>query len=332
MVPIKIFGLNSTREYAKRVAHHIGMELTEHEEKLFDDGESYLKPVAGKAGNVRGHNVFVIQSLYGDEQESVSDKFMKLTIMCNALQMANARTITVVLPYLGWARQDRKTVSRAPITTKLVANLLQAAGATHALFIDTHNLAAEQNAFSIPIDNLETKNLFAQWCSEKLKNTDKVRVLSPDSGALGRVTRFRNALSHYLKENDIEICLFDKIRENDRVTGGRIIGDVENAEVIVPDDIISTGSTMGKACRAVTEYGGNVFAVCATHGLFCGNANDVFDELQTNILISDTIPPFRLNVINRTKVKVVDTTKMVADAIMRIHSGTGSISELLELH
>jgi ribose-phosphate pyrophosphokinase len=374
--PFKIFGLNGSETYAKHVAGHLGRELTPHIEKAFEDGELYVKPTSEKEGNVRGHNVFVIQSLYSDDLsaeitrlnqlafdfsaicldvdaacakvlnefvkyikdqagETVSDKFMKLCIMCGALHDASAHEVTVIIPHLAWARQDRKTESRAPITTKYVAQILESVGVGGALFIDVHNLAAEQNAFRIPIDNLETKNLHAKWCADELTKmgSTKIRVLTPDSGGLSRAVRFRNALAKILKkeyEDDIEICIFDKVREKGKVIGGRIIGDVEDADVIAYDDMISTGGTMKRACQCTVDSGGRLFAICAAHGLFCGKANDVMADFDTRLVVADTMEPFRLTEANRCKVHVIDTTKMVADAIMRIHSGTGSISDLLE--
>lgn len=335
--PFKIFGLDGSKGYAEDVAEQLGIKVTPHEEKTFDDGEPFAKSIDGQPGNVRGHNVFVIQSLYSDSKESVCDKFMKLCIMCGSLKDASAHEVTAVIPHLAWARQDRKTESRAPITTKYVARMLEACGIDRALFIDVHNLAAEQNAFTVPIDNLEAKNLFADYCAEQLMargKTTNIKVLSPDSGGLNRCERFRNALLKALnklgaKLDDIEIVIFDKRRVKGEVKGGRIVGDVKDAEVIALDDMISTATTMKKACSTVIQEKGRIFAICATHGLFCGAANDVLDGFDTNIIVADTVQPFRLNDANRKKVHLVSTSHLVADAIRRIHSGTGSLSELL---
>jgi ribose-phosphate pyrophosphokinase len=339
--PIKIFGLKATQEYASKVAAHLNLPLSPTTEKYHDDGEPYVKSGPehsdSSAGNVRGHDVFVIQSLFSDEHESISDKMMKLCIFCGSLKDASSHEVIPIIPHLGWARQDRKTESRAPIATKYVARMLEAVGISRVLLFDAHNLSAEQNAFNVPIDNLEAKNSIADWCVSHLiseNRTRKLRVLSPDSGALGRCERFRNALLRRLRDtgvmlDDIEIVIFDKLRIKGQVRGGRIIGDVEDADVIAFDDMISTGSTMEKAARAVEEHGGRIWAICATHGLFCGKANEVFEKLNTRIVVSDTIRPFRLSEENKQKLHIVDTTKMVADAVRRIHSGTGSISELL---
>jgi ribose-phosphate pyrophosphokinase len=340
--PFKIFGLNSSNCFAKQVTDHLGIELTPHEELNFPDGENFAKSSDGAVGNVRGHNVFVIQSLYSDDHESVSDKFVKLCWMIGSLKDASAHEVTAVIPHLAWARQDRKTASREPITTKYVARMLEAVGMDRALLIDVHNLAAEQNAFSRPIDNLEAKNLQAEWCAEQLQDVEKIAVLTPDSGGLHRARRFRGALVDYLKKlgkpakNTIECVIYDKTRmkkqTNSGLTGfegGRIIGDVEGAHVVAVDDMISTGGTMKNACLAVEPAGGQLTAVIATHGLFCGDANDKMDQLDTKIVVCDTVDPWRLSERNRKKVVKLSTAKMVADAIERIHYGTGSISELL---
>jgi ribose-phosphate pyrophosphokinase len=343
--PFKLFGLNSTRDYAVKVSEHLGISLTPHTEKLFEDGECYLKsgpevekgPLDGKIGNVRGHTVFVIQSLYTDQNESVADKFVKLCIFLGSLRDASAHEIIPIITHLGWDRQDRKSQSREPITTKYIAMKLEAMGISRALLFDVHNLAAEQNAFRVPVDILEAKNLFADWFAKRLIAENKarsVKVMTPDSGGLSRCTRFRNALLKRLntlgaKLDDIEIVIFDKLRIEGKVRGGRIVGSVEDSDVIVYDDVIATASTMKKACKAVEENKGRLYALCATHGHFCGKANDFLDELDTKIVVADTIQPWRLNDRNKSKLHAVDTTKMVAEAIMRIHSGSGSISELL---
>lgn len=331
--PFKIFGLDGSKGYAIDVAGHLGMSIADHEEKIFDDGE----PFAKSNDNVRGHRVFVIQSLYGDSEETVCDKFIKLSIMCGSLKDASAHEVVVVIPHLAWARQDRKTESRSPITTKYIAKMLEACGIDRALFIDVHNLAAEQNAFTVPIDNLEAKNLFATYCAKELVNagiTKDIKVLTPDSGGLGRAGRFRLSLLKEINKlgvslDDIEVVIFDKVRVKNQVVGGRIIGNVANAHVIAYDDMISTAGTMKKACSTVLKEHGQIFGICATHGLFCGEANDALDGLDTRIIVTDTVEPWRLNDGNRKKVHMVKTSHLVADAIRRIHSGTGSLSELL---
>jgi len=338
--PMKLFGLKGSEEYAKEVADALSIKLSTHEERVFDDGEPYLKSSDGKHGNVRGHNCFVIQSLYGDDELTVSERFTRLLIFIGSLKQASANEVIPVIPHLGWARQDRKTASRAPVTTKIIAKALQDAGGDRFLFFDVHNKSAIENAFDVPIDNLEAKPLHADWCAKKLDGAEKIVVMSPDAGGLGRAERFRTALHRRLPKSNIGLAVFDKLRDSTTgearsATGGKsvgnIIGDVQDALVIMLDDMISTCGTMIKACRAVPEFGGKVYAICVTHGLFVGKANERLTELadDTKIVIADTIPPFRVNKENRKRVRVVKTTDMVAEAISKINSGTGSISELI---
>jgi len=339
--PMKLFGLKGSENYTKEVADALRIEVSSHEERVFDDGEAYLKSSDGKEGNVRGHNCFVIQSLYGDDKLSVSERFTRLLIFIGSLKQASANEVIPIIPHLGWARQDRKTSSRAPVTTKIIAKALQNAGGDRFLFFDVHNKSAIENAFDVPIDNLEAKPLHADWCARRLHGVKKIVVMSPDAGGLGRAQRFRAALLKRLPKANIGLAVFDKLRDSETgetrsATGGKksvgnVIGDVQDAAVIMLDDMLSTCGTMIKACRAVPEFGGKVFAVCVTHGLFVGPANDRLNELpeDTKVVIADTVPPFRVNRDNRKRIRVVKTTDMVAEAISKINSGTGSISELI---
>jgi ribose-phosphate pyrophosphokinase len=321
----RLFALDSCVDYGNEVAKCLGVSLSSHVEKNFEDGETYLR----SNENVRGSDVYVISSLYGDESESVNEKLIKLLFFIGSLRDASAYKITAIILSFAYARQDRKVESRAPISSKYVAGLLQAMSCSHVLTLDVHNLAVLQNSFGLgcPVDNLECKNLHADWCAKNLGGK-KLVVLSPDAGGHQRAERFRTALYKRVK-SDIGIAILDKLRINGEVHGGRIVGDVDGADVIIYDDIISTGSTISKACEAVKNHGGRVAAVCATHGLFVGNANKHLEKISGNIVVSDSIRPFRLNATNTDKLAVVSTSSMVAEAIWRIHSGIGSISELL---
>lgn len=336
--PIKLFGLSSSSHYASQVAGHLGVPLVPHTEQVFDDGEYYIKSADGPLGNVRGHDLFVIQSIYADLEESVNDKFMKLALFCGSLRQAGAHSITAVIPYMAYARQDQKDRSRAPVATKILARILESVGVERFLFMDVHNIAAHQNAFSMlsNMDNLECKNLHAKWCAEQLQDrTRKVAVLTPDIGGLKRAEKFRKTLAHFFGVSDYEItlCIYDKLRDphTGRVHGGRIIGDLSGRLVIAVDDMIATGGTMAQACGFIPDYGGELFAVCVTHGLFAGQANEHLAKIDARIVVADTVSPFRLNEENRRKLHIINTSRMMAAAIRRIHSGTGSISALLEV-
>jgi len=330
---LRVFGLENSREYTKSIVEHLGVQMTPLEEKYFEDGECYIQSSADSYGNVRGCDVFVVQSIYTDEKESIADNFQKLLIFIGSLKDASAARITAVIPYFGYMRQDRKTQSRAPITTKYIAQMLEAVGCDRVLTLDVHNLAACQNAFkNCGFDHLEARSVLAEYCAENIE-ADKIAVLSPDAGGYLRAHFFRNKLAELLKK-DIGIVQLDKIRSKGKIIPlnkrTRIIGDVEGTTVIPYDDMISSGGTLEVAVDAVHEAGGTVWGLCASHGLFVGAANTKMANPNIErIVICDTVKPFRLSEENSKKLNIVETTHLFAEAIRRIHVGNGSISELL---
>lgn len=336
---LRVFGLGGSEDFAADVANKLDITLSPHVERRFDDGEIYVR----SEENVRGCDVFVISSLYSDEKLSAGEKLTTLSFFIGSLTDASAGRVTVVSPYLAYARQDRKTESRAPITTKYVAKMLEAQGCSRLLTMDVHNLSSFQNAFRIPTDNLEAKLLFvdyltgidkrgnavAQRFPTALPKPEEIVVLSPDSGGMSRARKFREGLEKRLKAtNKISLAYFDKERlTGSEVRGDKIVGDVKGKHVIVLDDMISSGSTIHIATDAVTAYGGKIHAVCASHGLFIGKANDYLSNLP--VLVTDTIRPFRSDP-TRMHLHQVSTTALFASAVRRTHEDGGSISQLLE--
>jgi ribose-phosphate pyrophosphokinase len=350
MKSLIIFGINGATEYTKSVGHHIDLHISEHTEQQFSDGENYIKSNV----NVRGSDIYIISDLYSDNELSINDKFMNLILFIGSLKDASATRVTAIIKYLGYFRQDRKTESRAPITTKYLARVFESVGLDRLLTIDVHNLAAFQNSFRIPADNLDPIRLFTDYLcggtgydgmpiadclpdalTTSLDNSDLV-VMSPDIGGMPRCGQIQTALSKRLGI-EIPLAIFDKRRvkkENSTVSellGGRIIGNVENKRVIIYDDMISTGSTIVKAAKAVVQAGGKVFAVCATHGLFIGNADENLSDID-RIIVSDTVPSWRLDPIKwKNKLFIVKTSRLVAQSIRRTHEEGGSISDLLKV-
>lgn len=323
---LKIFGLSSSKKFAKEVADYLDVELSEHVESNFQDKESYCRSIV----NVRGCDVYVIQSLYTNNDETINDKFAKLLFFIGSLRDASASKVTVVIPYLGYSRQDRKTESRAPVTTKYLAMLFESLGINRLLTMDVHNLSAFQNSFRIPTDHLEAKNLLADYAVKQIAVNEYTNLvtLSPDSGAAGRTKRFRTSLSKKVGQ-EVGMAYLDKTRVGDEVKVSAVIGEVKNKNVIVVDDLISSGSTLVECKKAVEAAGGNLFMSCATHGLFVGNINEHIPYLG-NIVITDTILPCRVNNDNMKNVHMISTSKIFAQAIKRIHDQGGSISELLK--
>lgn len=345
----RLFGLDGSRQFAQRVARYLDVPLSRHIEKYFADKEPYVR----SDENVRGCDVYVISSLYSGQEQSAGEKLAKTLFFLGSLRDASARRITLVTPYLPFARQDRKTESRAPISIKYFAQCIEAVGADRVLTMDVHNLSAFQNAFRIPTDTLESKNLIADFLcgvdagqgvegepqtvephipDPLINDPQNLVILAPDSGGMGRAKRFRNALEKRLNVgNQIDVVYLDKERiSGNDVIASKIVGDVEGKRVIILDDLISSGSTISVATRAAEKYGGEVWAACATHGLFVGRATENLKGVK-RLVIADTIQPFRLDPQTwRDRLFLIPTAMMFAQAIRRTHEEGGSISDLLK--
>jgi ribose-phosphate pyrophosphokinase len=308
----KIFTGNSNIFLAKSIVGYLGMNLGEILSTRFPDGEIYVRCLE----SVRGKEVFVIQSTY-----SPSDNLMELLIMIDALKRASARSICAVVPFFGYARQDRKTKSREPISAKLVANLITVAGATRVISVDLH-AGQIQGFFDIPLDNLTAVLLLGSYFKDKeLKNPV---IVAPDVGAVPRATQFSKEIQHSTQ------AIFVKRRLSpDEVETSRLIGEVKDKTVILVDDAIHTGGTMINAAEEVLRKGAIEVYVGATHGVF---ALDSLEKLEKSpikeIVVTDTMP-----VSQRTnlpsKVKVLSVAPLIGEAIKRIvfHE---SVSELFE--
>jgi len=319
-----LFALNASRIFAERITHHLGIALAEHEERGFEDGEHKSRPRV----NVRGKDVFVIQSLYGDPQQSVNDKLCRLLFFLGALRDASASRVTAVVPYLCYARKDQKSQPRDPVTTRYVATLFEAVGTDRILTMDVHNLAAYQNAFRCRTDHLEAALLFVEHFAALLA-ADEIAVLSPDAGGVKRAEKFRVALSRRLGRA-IAGGFMEKYRALGVVSGDTLIGDVKNSSVIIIDDLISSGTTIARAAAACRAAGAKRVYAAASHGLFAGDANAILRAAAIDrIAVTDTVPPLRLDAtLVQEKLTVLDSTRLFAAAIERIHAG-GSIVELL---
>jgi ribose-phosphate pyrophosphokinase len=343
-VKLKLFALNSSGDFGRAVADHLGVPLNHLEEEYFEDRECYAAPRPGIKENVRGCDVFVISSMYSDEQETINDKILKVLILCGALHDASAARITVVSPYWPYARQDRKTSSRAPITTKYLARVFQSVWVDRILSIDVHSPTAVQNAFHVPIDLLEANHLFAEALSRTIHQPGidprALCVMSPDSSGLNRARKFRKVLGQLLGM-EISMACVDKVHEGKSITGHGVMGDVAGKHVVIYDDMISGGSTVLEATQSCfprdpagapqkDRWAKSVFAAVAAHGLFVGESNTkLADPRIERVLVTDSIRPFRVKSNElKSKLQIISTTKLFAEAIRRIHDNE-SISDLL---
>lgn len=302
---IKIFTANSNPKVAEEIARELGKPLGQSEVVTFSDGEISVSIKE----SVRGSDVFVVQST----STPVNDNMMELLIMIDAFKRASAGRITAVIPYMGYARQDRKAKARDPISAKLVADLLTVAGADRVLSMDLH-CAQIQGFFNIPVDHLLGVPILVPYFIEKFKNIrDNTVVVSPD---LGSVTRARNFAARF----DAPLAIVDKRRQKANVCEVmNIIGDVKDKDVILVDDMIDTAGTLCNAAKAIMEKGGaKSVTACATHGVLSGPAiQRIQDSVIKEVVLLDTIALPEEKRID--KITVLPVAPVFAQAIQRIY-------------
>ncbi|MGO4929164.1 ribose-phosphate diphosphokinase [Fundicoccus sp. Sow4_D5] len=308
---LKIFSLRSNEPLAEKIAAAIGLDLGEIEISHFSDGEIKVNIEE----SIRGDHVYIIQST----SFPVSDNLMELLITIDALRRASAKTINVVMPYYGYARQDRKAQSREPITAKLVANMLQMAGATRMVTLDLHAVQI-QGFFDIPVDHLMGAPLLANYFLDNGLHGDDVVVVSPDHGG---VTRARK-LAEFLKS---PIAIIDKRRPKANVAEVmNIVGEVSGKTCVLIDDMIDTAGTITLAVKALKEKGAKAVFACCTHPVLSGPAIDrLRDSEIEKIIVTDSIllPEDRL----LPNMEIVSVSQLIGEAIKRIHENR-SVSPL----
>lgn len=321
-----LFALASSREFGENLGRALGAPLAAHEEREFEDGEHKARPLVG----VRGKDVFVVQSLHGDGEQSVNDKLCRLLFFLSTLADASAARITAVVPYLCYARKDRRTQPRDPVTTRYVARLFEAAGADRVLTIDVHNAAAFENAFRCPTEHLEATRLFVDHFARRLAD-EEIVVVSPDAGGVKRAERFRQALAATLGR-PVATAFVEKHRSHGVLSGEAVVGEVGGRTVIIIDDLISTGGTMVRAASACLKLGATRVFAAATHGAFAAGAEaKLADPALAGIVVTDTVAPFRLGPGPLAdKLTVIATDRLFADAVRAIHND-GSINDLLRI-
>ena len=302
---IKVFTGNANPKLAEDICKLMGTKLGESEVKSFADGEVSVSLYE----TVRGSDVFVVQSTC----KPVNDNLMELLIMIDALKRASAGRITAVIPYFGYARQDRKAKARDPISAKLVANMITAAGADRVLTMDLH-AAQIQGFFDIPVDNLLGNPVFVDYYAKKFGDTcEDMVVVSPDVGSVARARTFAQKLH-------MNLAIVDKRRQKaNHCEVMNVIGDVEGKDCILFDDMIDTAGSICNAAKAIVEVGGakNVYA-CASHGVLSGPA---LERLQSSVIkevaLLNTIPEAMGEGCD--KIKYLSVAPMFAEAIERIY-------------
>jgi ribose-phosphate pyrophosphokinase len=314
--PLSLFGLTKSHDLAQRVAGRLEIALAAHEERGFEDGEHKTRPLQ----DVRGHDVFVLDSLYGDDEESGNDKLCRLLFFCGALKDAGAAHVTALTPYLCYARKDRRTKLNDPIITRYVAAMFEAVGIDRAIVSEVHNIAAFENAFRCPTWHIESAPLFAQHFAPLLRNESVVTV-SPDAGGAKRAEQFRRALEH-LTRKDVGSAYMEKFRSSGVVSGALLAGEVRGKVAVIIDDLISTGGTLVRAADACKAAGAKRVFAAATHGLFIGGARELFiAPALDGIVVTDTVPPFRVAPEAARHLTVLDASESIAQTISMFHDG-----------
>lgn len=320
-----LFALDATRELGGEIAAVLGLPLAPHEERSFEDGEHKARPLE----NVRGRDIYVVQSLYGDPAQSVNDKLVHLLFFLGALKDAAAARVTAVVPYLCYARKDRRSKPRDPLSSRYVASLLQAVGTDAFITLDVHNLAAYENAFRIQADHLEAKKLFVEHFAPLMTDAP-VAVVSPDVGGVKRADAFRESLERRL-QRPVGRGFMEKRRSEGVVSGDMLVAEVAGRDVIIIDDLVSSGTTLRRAVAACQSQGARRIYAAATHGLFVGKAGELLaDPNLKSLVVTDSVPPFRLDpALVKQKLCVLSCVPYFAEAIRRLHAG-GSLVELLQ--
>ncbi|MHB1278960.1 MAG: ribose-phosphate pyrophosphokinase [Bacteroidia bacterium] len=307
--PVKIFSGTNSLYIATKIAEHFGQELGDVSLSRFSDGELHANYIE----SVRGCDVFLVQST-----NAPSDNLMELLLMIDAAKRASAHYITAVIPYYGLARQDRKDKPRVAIGAKMVADILMAVGAHRVMTMDLH-AAQIQGFFDIPVDHLDASVIFIPYIMNlKLEN---LTIAAPDMGGTPRARYFSNMLNC-----DLVVCNKERKKANE-IAGMTVIGDVDGANVIIVDDLVDTGGTLGLAAKMMKERGARSVRAFCTHGVLSGNAfenieNSALDEL----VICDTIPLKK----ESGKIRVLSTAPLFADAIRNVVE-YGSISNLFKI-
>ena len=311
---IKLIAGNSNPALANGIAKRLGVKLADALVKPFADGELSVSIYE----TVRGADVYIIQSTC----KPVNDNLMELLILIDACRRASAWRITAVVPYFGYARQDRKAKARDPISAKLVANLITEAGADRLLTMDLH-ASQIQGFFDIPVDNLLAGRLLSDFYAEHFgRNNANFVVVSPDVGSVSRARNFAHSLG-------MNLAIVDKRREEaNKSEVMNIIGDVKGKNVILFDDMVDTAGSLCGAAKALKEIGGaNDIYACATHGVLSSPAIERIEESYIKILrLVDTIP-YPANAPKSDKVQYISADEMLAESINRIHDEV-SISPL----
>ncbi|WP_404404588.1 ribose-phosphate diphosphokinase [Pelagibacterium halotolerans] len=314
---MRIFALQGTHKLGMAVVEAMGATLDPHEERMFEDGEHKARPLV----TVRSDDVYVIHSLAGDTRQSANDKLMQLLFFLAACRENGAERVTAVVPYLAYARKDRQTKQRDPVTTRYVAQLFEAMGTDTVVAFDVHNLAAFQNAFRCHTVHIEPMGLFAADIVERTKGSE-IAVVAPDAGAVKRAQMLKEALEK-ATGTPASLGFMEKHRSAGVVSGDLFTGDVANKDVIIADDMISSGGTILRAALACKDRGARTVHAYATHGVFSPQINALLEnDAVASVTVTDSVDR---TVANGAKIRTLSCASLLARKIRHLNSAANPI-------
>lgn len=279
-----LFAPNASSEVAARVAAALGIAVSASEEREFDGGEHKMRPLV----EVLNEDIYVVQSVCGDAAASANDKLCRLLFFAGALKDAGARRVTAITPYLAYARKDRRTQLLDPVTTRYVAAVMEAVGIDRVVTLEIHNEAAFDNAFRCHTVRLEAADVLAEEIAKEARDQPVV-VMSPDIGGVKRAQRLRECLERLLSRG-AELAFMEKRRAKGVVSGETVVGDLADRFVVIYDDMIASGSTILRACRAAHKAGARTVLVAAAHAVFLPAAAELFESQAANhVLVTDSV-------------------------------------------
>ena len=321
-----IFAPRTAHPFAERVATALGVELAPLEEREYEGGEHKTRPLV----SVRGRDVYVVQLLSGDGVASANDRLCRALFLIAALKDAGASRVTACLPYLAYARKDRRNKERDPVNSRYVAQLLEAVRVDHVIAMDVHNVAAFENAFRCSVDLLEAAPLLADRIVADLSG-GPLTIVSPDIGGAKRAQRVQD-LVMARGSRDVALAVFEKRRESGVVSGELLVGPVAGRHVVIVDDLIGAGTTVLRATRACRAAGALSVTAFATHGVFAPGAERLLGaDGPDRLLVTDTVLPVRLPPpAAARRLEVLPASALYAEALRRIGSGE-SVVALREL-
>jgi ribose-phosphate pyrophosphokinase len=313
---LQLFAMQATAELGKSISQAMGQPLASHEERDFEDGEHKARPLEP----VAGRDVYVVQSLHGGPALSANDKLCRLLFFIGALKDAGAARVTAVVPYLCYARKDRRTKANDPVTTRYVAGMFESVGTNAVVTLEVHNPAAFENAFRCRTVTLTATPLFVDHI--RTLGDEDLTVVSPDTVGAKRAELLRETLEA-ASGRPVAKAFADKRRSAGVVSGDLFVGDVAERTALVVDDLISTGGTLLRAARAARKAGARRVLALVTHGLFMPGAAAVLgDPAVERLVITDSVPPFRLGrEAAWGKLDILPAAPLLADAIARLHDG-----------